>query len=170
MQGIYDEAKRVFGYRRNELRREQGDGQGNLDAEDFRFWIESRQSSSDSSEYRYIRRLEIRSRNAEALEKLDEVFGRMFDQVVLQTGEFGIDLDTIVAHFEEVKHQHGGELKDEAEKMSYTSPSGIKIQIDPSARRVRLIWRSKQLPSAIIADTQSIKFGLTGISSKLLNS
>jgi hypothetical protein len=52
--------------------------------------------------------------------------------------------------------------------MTYTTPAGLKIQIDTSAHRIRLIWRSKQLPSAILSDTRSIKFNLTGQSRLLL--
>ena len=152
LQGLYDEAKRVFGYRRDDLRREFGDGQGNLDAEAFRFWIESRQSDREPTEYRYTRRLEIRSDDPDDIEKLDEVFGRMFDQVVVHTSNFGIDLDQIVAHFKDIAEAYGGVLSDEAERMTYTTPAGLKIQIDTSAHRIRLIWRSKQLPSAILSD------------------
>jgi hypothetical protein len=107
-------------------------------------------------------------RATDDIEKLDEVFGRMFDQVVVHTSNFGIDLDQIVAHFEDIAEAYGGVLSDEAERMTYTTPAGLKIQIDTSAHRIRLIWRSKQLPSAILSDTRSIKFNLTGQSRLLL--
>jgi len=168
LQGLYDEAKRVFGYRRDDLSREFGDGQGNLDAEAFRFWIESRQSNREPTEYRYTRRLEIRSNDPDDIEKLDEVFGCMFDQVIVHTSNFGIDLDQIVAHFEDIAEAYGGVLLDEPERLTYTTPAGLKIQIDPSAHKITLIWPSKLLLSAILSDTRSIKFNLTGQSRLLL--
>src|SRR5665811_872872 len=129
---LYRAAKDIFRLSARDLPHESSDGAGNLDCAYFRFTIESHQHPKDSQRYVVVRRLKLREDWKEHAEQIDEVFGRMFDRVVVELETDDLDFDQLVEFFEGVEKSHGGDLDDDHKSrwITYTTDDGTSITID----------------------------------------
>lgn len=170
IQQLYESAKEVFQLKKKDTSRISDSGQGSLDTEYFRFWIESAQSKSDPSEYRVVRRLELRADANAHLEKFDDVFGRMFDRVVIEFEGVALEYDDLVDMLEEVAAQHGGKVKDEEnlEKVTYIGDDGTSFSVDFKNRRLTFFWNTKKGVPDILEKLKSFRLGLAAPSLLLI--
>ncbi len=162
IQQLYEQAKDIFKLRRKNTDRTSGGGQGSLDTEYFRFWIESHQSKNDPGEYALARRLELREEAAQHLDALGELFGPMFDRVVIQFEGVALDYDDLVDMLEDIVEQHGGEVKDDEnqEKVTYHGADGTSFMVDFKRRRLRIFWRVKKGVPDILEQLRGLRLGL----------
>jgi uncharacterized caspase-like protein len=170
IQELYEMTKAVFKLRRDDIPHSSGNGQGSLDTEFFRFSIDTRQDEDDPARYVIVKRLELRDTPDAHLEKIDEVFGRMFDEVVVDVDADALDFGDLVNLFEDIVEAHGGELKDEQHlsRLTYTATNGTRINIDTEHGRISLGGGGRQACSTLLARARQYRFGLTGLSRLML--
>jgi hypothetical protein len=170
IQELYETTKEVFKLRRNDIPHSSGNGQGSLDTEFFRFSIDAHQDNDNPDKYVIVKRLELRDAPDAHLEKIDEVFGSMFDEVVVDVDADALDFGDLVNLFEDIKAAHGGELKDEENlsRLTYTATNGTRINIDTEHGRISMGGGGRQACSALLARARQYRFGLTGQSRLML--
>ena len=170
IQELYEATKAAFKLRRADIPHTSGDGQGSLDTAFFRFWIETSQDDDDPARYVIVKRLELRDAPDAHLEKIDEVFGSMFDEVVVDVGANALDFGDLVNLFEDIVEVHGGELKDEQHlgRLTYKATNGTRINIDTEHGRISLGGGVSQVCSTLLARARQYRFGLTGQSRLML--
>jgi hypothetical protein len=170
IQQLYEATKAAFKLRRDDIPHSSGNGQGSLDTEFFRFSIDTHQDEDDPAKYVIVKRLELRDAPDAHLEKIDEVFGRMFDEVVVDVDADALDFGDLVNLFEDVVEAHGGELKDEENlsRLTYTATNGTRINIDTEHGRISLGGGGRQACSTLLARVREYRFGLTGQSRLML--
>lgn len=170
IQEFYERTKAVFKLRRDDIPHSSGNGEGSVDTEFFRFSIEAHQDNDDPAKYVIAKRLELRDAPDPHLEKIDEVFGRMFDEVVVEVDADALDFSDLVNLFEDIKEAHGGELRDEQNlsRLTYTATDGTRINIDTDHGRISLGGGGRQACSTLLARARQYRFGLTGQSRLML--
>jgi hypothetical protein len=170
IQQLYEATKAAFKLRRDDIPHSSGNGQGSLDTEFFRFSIDTHQDEDDPAKYVIVKRLELRDAPDAHLEKIDEVFGRMFDEVVVDVDADVLDFGDLVNLFEDIVEAHGGELKDEENlsRLTYTATNGTRINIDTEHGRLSLGGGGRQACSTLLARARQYRFGLTGRSRLML--
>jgi hypothetical protein len=169
---LYRQAKDTFGVAAKDLPHDSAEGQGNLDCDFFRFSIESRQDKNDPQRYVLIRRLELREGWEERQEQIDEVFGSMFERVVVEIDSDNLDFDELVEYFEGVEKAHGGNLDDnhKSRRITYTTDDGTRIRIDVRRGRLTLSGRGHCTCSELVGMARQYRFTLSGQSRLLLAS
>jgi hypothetical protein len=172
IQRLYEAVKSVFRLKRKDVSHEAQGGQGNLDTEFFRFSIETYQSESKPENYVITRRLELREGAEAYMDQIDRVFGRIFEQVVVEMDPDGLDYDELVEFFEGVEEAHGGDLKDEQaeEKITYTAADGTRVRIDLGKGQISLSGGGRHRCSDLLTRAQQYRFTLQGPSRLLLSS
>jgi Caspase domain len=170
IQERYQAIKTTFKLRSADVPHSSGDGQGSIDTQFFRFSIDTRQDDEDASQYVIVRKLELRDTPDPHLEKIDEVFGSMFEEVVIEVDAPSLDFDHIVSLFENVAEAHGGAVEDEQNsgRVTYRADDGTQIQIDTLQGRISLGGGVRQTSSRLLARARQYRFGLTGQSRLLL--
>ena len=170
VQELYEKIKSTFRLRRSGITQASGDGQGSIDIEALRFSIDVRQARSDPSEYRIRRQLELREDAAGIRDKIDEVFGAMFQSIVIEKAEISLDFDELVNLFEDIEANYGGHLKEEQNKgrVTYTGPDGTVLVFNVDSQRVKLRAAGTQKCSSLLARANNYRFGLTAASRLLL--
>lgn len=170
IQELYETTKAAFKLRRDDVPHSSGDGQGSLDTEFFRFSIDTRQDDDDPAKYVIVKRLELRDAPDAHLGKIDEVFGSMFDEVVVDVDADALDFDHLVNLFEDIVEAHGGVLKDEQNlsQLTYTATNGTRINIDTQHGRISLGGGGRQVCSTLLARARQYRLGLTGQSRLML--
>jgi hypothetical protein len=105
------------------------------------------------------------------IDQIDRVFGRIFEQVVVEVDPDGLDYDELVEFFEEVEARHGGKLQDEQAKkrMIYTASDGTRVSIDVGEGRLSLSGRGRQRCSELLGLARQYRFTLEGPSRLLLS-
>ena len=124
----YKEAKRVLRLRRDDI----GTGDDTLDTDNFRFWIEVRQTPDDPAEIQIMRCLSVRNDSEEKLQDIDEIFGITFDRVVCRIRGRGPDFDSVVRRLEDVEMEYGGTLEESERKqqVTYCFPEKGRLEFD----------------------------------------
>lgn len=163
LQALYDKAKAAFGLRRRDVGKTSGGGQGNIDTTQFRFTLATRQNPDDPGEYQIIRQLELREGGDPQLAKLDQVFGWIFDRVVIEAEGFAKDYDELVDLFEDVQAAHGGTLRDEEhlQRITYAAQDGVEIRLDVGECRVEISAGGRQRCSELIGRVRGYRLGLS---------
>ena len=117
-----------------------------------------------------MRRLELREGAETRQDAIDEVFGTIFDKVVVEIDAADLDFEQLVEFFEDVEEAHGGELKDEEHlsRLTYTAPDSTRIRIEIEGGRISLSGGGRQDCSTLLARARKYRFGLTGPSRLLL--
>lgn len=169
---LYREAKDILDLSAKDLPQESGGGQGNLDCHFFRFTIESYQDPSDPEQYVVVRQLQLREGWEERQEQIDEVFGNMFDRVVVEVETDKLDFDDLVEFFESVERTHGGYLKDEhkSRRITYKTDDGVTIEIDLGYGTLTLMRRGSRTCSELVETARQYRFTLNAPSRLLLAS
>lgn len=128
IQDLYNSTKDILRLRRDDI--ETGDG--TFDTEFFRFWIDVQQNPVDPSEVQIIRCLTVREGSEETLEKIDEIFGGIFDRYVCCIEGRGPDFDTVVRRLEDAEREHGGRLVESEKRqlVTYYMPDGGRLEFD----------------------------------------
>ncbi|TPG52572.1 caspase family protein [Sphingomonas glacialis] len=163
MQSTYQHVREAFGLRRRDVSREDDDGQGSISTDVFRFSIETDQDRSDPAGYVLIRRLELREGGEAHLEKIDEVFGNMFDRiVVLQRGD-PPDFDALVEQLEDIADDAGGTVTDDQVRgrVEYHAPDDTTLTFDTERNTIRLQGGGRQDCSTLLERARRFHFGLT---------
>ena len=170
IQDLYDDVKSAFELKRRDISQESGDGQGNLDVVTFRFSVDVRQNRSVPSEYVILRRLELREGAAAYQEQIDDVFGAMFDRIVVEGNGMSLGFDALVDIFEDIQAAHGGTLKEEQhrDRVTYTAADGTQLIFDVGRQRISLSGGGRQRCSALLGRAHRYRFGLSGPSQLLL--
>jgi uncharacterized caspase-like protein len=170
IQQLYEATKAAFKLKRSDVPHSSGDGQGSIDTEFFRFSIDARQDDGDPANYVIVKRLELRDAPDGHIEKIDEVFGSMFDEIVVDVEARALDFDQLVDLFEDIAKEHGGELKDEqrVSELIYTAVNGTRITINTARGRITLGTPGRQSCSILLERARQYRFGLTGQSRLML--
>jgi hypothetical protein len=170
IQRLYETTKAAFKLRRDDVPHSSGDGQGSFDTQFFRFSIDTRQDDADPAKYVIVRRLELRNAPDAHIEKIDEVFGNIFDEIVFEVDADALDFGDLVNLFEDIVQGHGGVLKDEQNlsHLTYTATNGTRIKIDTEHGRISLGGGRSQACSTLLARARQYRFGLTGRSRLML--
>ncbi|MBU0792001.1 MAG: caspase family protein, partial [Gammaproteobacteria bacterium] len=161
MQGYYDLVKETFGLRRRELSREDDLGQASLSTDNFRFTINAEQHESDPASYVIIRQLEIRDGGEAHLAKIDEIFGDVFDRIVVRKRGDPLDFDELVEKLEDIVEAQGGTTRDEParSRVYYVGPDNTVLTFDTEKNWVRLSTSSKRECADLLARAQQYRFG-----------
>ena len=164
IQRLYDGIKRIFELRRRQIRRENGNGQGSLDTEFFRFSIDTRQDRSEPTHYEIVRSLELRGNPMERQTEIDQVFGRMFDKTVVEVDSNALNYYELVDLFENIEQRYGGNLSDNEnrEQITYDAPSGICIRIDAERGRIIMSGGGRKICSDRLVQARQYRFSLSG--------
>ncbi len=171
MQGYYDDVKDVFGMKRREISREDDVGQASLSTDYFRFSISAEQDASDPAGYVILRRLELREGGEAKLEEIDQVFGEMFNRLVVHRRGDPLDFDDLVDLLEDLVDTRGGSTRDEPARgrAYYTGPDGTTLTFDTEENWVRLSGGARRQDlRALLTRAHPYGFGST-IRSPLLN-
>lgn len=161
VQELYKDIKRVFGLRRNDIQRENNNGQASFDTDHFRYSIQSGQDPNDPEDYLIARRLEFRDGAEAEIDRLDELFGAAFDRIVVKFDRLAFDFDELVDFFEDVQDEHGGDLEENQDKqvVTYTPVGGPKIEFNLAKMRLRISGPRNQTPSALMGLARKVSIG-----------
>ncbi len=161
MQGYYDHVKEVFGLKRRDLARDDDIGQASLSTDYFRFSINAEQDDSDPSGYVIIRQLELREGGEAKLADIDDVFGSMFDGIVVQKGGDPLDFDDLVDKLEDVADAQGGTTRDEPARgrAYYFGTDNTVLTFDTEENSVRLSARGKKDCAELLRRALEYRFG-----------
>ena len=170
IQGLYHKVKSAFELKRRDISQASGNGQGSLDTLAFRFSIDVRQNRSDSSAYVVIRRLQFREGAATYQEQIDDVFGAMFDRIVVEASGVTLDFGDLVDTFEDIEAAHGGILKEDEsrDRVTYTTRDGTQLRFDIGRRQFSLGGGGRQKCSELLGRAHRFRFTLSGPSRLLL--
>lgn len=171
IQDLYDATKEAFGFRRKAMDQESEGGQGRLDTDLFRFQIETRQNPDDPSEYTITKRLELREGAEGRLEELDELFGAIFERIVVETERLKLSYDDVVDKFEDIKEAYGGQLKEDQarQQVKFTFAGGPTVCVDLARHRfVVLAPAGRQAPSGLLKAARKIHIGSSNPNQRLL--
>ena len=170
IQGLYHNVKSAFQLKWRDIPQASDNGQGSIDTVAFRFSIDVRQNRSDSSEYVVIRRLELREGAATYQEQIDDVFGAMFDRIVVEGNGVNLDFGDLVDTFEHIEAVYGGKLKEETsrDRVTYTAPDGTHLRFDVGRQQISLGGGGRQKCSALLGRAHRFRFTLSAPSRLLL--
>lgn len=171
IQELYDATKAAFGFRRKAMDQESEGGQGRLDTDLFRFRIETRQNPEDPSEYSITKRLELREGAEGRLEELDDLFGAIFERIVVETQRLKLSFDDIVEKFEDIEEAYGGQLKEDLanQQVTFTFAGGPTVCVDLANHRfVVLAPAGRQAPSGLLKAARKIHIGSSSPDQRLL--
>lgn len=113
LQDLYDRVRSELKVRRRDLRKEDDNGSGELDAHAFRFFIETGQNPEEPSEFIIRRRLELRHGWSDQRETIESLFGSDFSLLVVEFDQVKESFDDIVSALEDIAEHHGGEVSDD---------------------------------------------------------
>lgn len=170
--GLYREAKKTLNLSARNLAMDSGDGDGNLDCSYFRFSIEGQQDPDDAGQYLIVRRLELREGWEDREDEIDDLFGSIFDSLVVEIDSDGMKFDTLVELFEGIESAHGGNLDEDrrSKRIEYAAADGTRITIDVDAGRLALSKPSTSSCSELVDIARQYRFTLDGPSRLLLAS
>jgi hypothetical protein len=170
--GLYKEAKKTLNLSARNLAMDSGDGDGNLDCTFFRYSIEGRQDPEDAGQYLLVRRLELREGWEDREEEIDNLFGTIFDSLVVEIDADGLNFDTLVELFEGIESAHGGNLDEDrrSKRIEYAAADGTRIMIDVGEGRLALSKPSTSSCSELVDIARQYRFTLDGPSRLLLAS
>jgi hypothetical protein len=170
--GLYREAKKTLNLSARNLAMDSGDGDGNLDCSYFRFSIEGQQDPDDAGQYLIVRRLELREGWEDREDEIDDLFGSIFDSLVVEIDSDGMKFDTLVELFEGIESAHGGNLDEDrrSKRIEYAAADGTRITIDVGAGRLALSKPSTSSCSELVDIARQYRFTLDGPSRLLLAS
>ncbi|SDJ30228.1 hypothetical protein SAMN05216338_104550 [Bradyrhizobium sp. Rc2d] len=170
--GLYREAKKTLKMSARELVMDSGDGDGNLDCSYFRFSIEGQQDPDDASQYVIVRRLELREGWEDREKEIDDLFGSIFDSLVVEIDSRSLKFDALVELFERIESTHGGNLDEDrrSKRIEYAAADGARITIDVGEGRLALSKRNTSSCSELVDIARQYRFTLDGPSRLLLAS
>jgi len=153
----YNAAKKTFKLRRDDI----GTGDDTLDTEYFRFWINVRQTPDDPSEIQIERGLTVRVGDTETFEKIDEIFGDLFDSFICKLGFKSPDYDSVVRALEDVEITYGGQLEESErqKRVTYFMDEGNSLTVDLNDKRVSLCCPRKSSFLSILDMAQNVRLG-----------
>jgi len=142
LQDLYDRARSELNARRRDLRKEDDNGAGELDAPAFRFFIDTGQNPDEPSEFIIRRRLEFRQGWSDQRGVIESLFGCDFSLLVVEFDRMEESFDDIVSALEDIEEHHGGEVRDDDRKqrVSYTR-DGSTFTFDLKRRRLEMSFR-----------------------------
>lgn len=142
LQELYDRARSELGARRRDLRKEEDNGSGELDASAFRFFIEASQNPDEPSEFIIRRRLELRQGWLDQRDSIETLFGSDFSLLVVEFDKLEESFDDIVSALEDIEENHGGEVHDDDRQQRVTySRDGATFTFDLKRRRLEMSFR-----------------------------
>lgn len=167
---LYGDAKKALKLSSRELVMDSSDGGGNLDCSYFRFSIEGQQDPGDASQYLIVRRLELREGWEDREEEIDELFGSIFDGLVVEIDGVGMDFDKLVELFEGIESAYGGELNEDrrTKRIMYFAADRACIAIDVSEGRLTLSKPGSSSCSELVDIARQYRFTLNGPSRLLI--
>ena len=170
IQEHYVAVKQLFGLRRKDIASESAEGQGSIDTSFFRYSVNTSQIKSDPGRYKIVRRLSVRADPSQYMDKIDELFGPVFTDIVVKIDANELDYDTLVDTFEDMELQSLGVLNEhpDAMRMTFSSDHGMRISIDLGRGRISLTTGKASLPSNLLSKARSYRFGLSQNSNLLL--
>jgi len=171
IQELYNATKQAFRFRRKAIDQESEGGQGRLDTDLFRFQIETRQNPEDPSEYTITKRLELREGAEGRIEELDDLFGAIFERIVVETQRLKLSFDDVVEKFEDIQEAYGGELKEDqaSQQVTFTFAGGPTVCVDLANHRlVVLAPAGRQAPSGLLKAARKIHIGSSSPEQRLL--
>lgn len=160
---VYDGTKSVFGLRRKQINKTIGVGEGGIDTDFFRFQIDIAQDQDDADHYVVRRRLQLREAGLPEIERIDQIFGAVFEEVVVETSSLGHSFENLVEILEDIQDAHGGELdeEDHLERITYTARDGTRLTFDLAKDTVSLGGHGKQSCASLVEHAHRFAFGLT---------
>jgi hypothetical protein len=170
--GFYRAAKRALGLSAKDLNSDSGGGDGGLDCAYFRFQIEGQQDPEDANQYIISKRLELREGWEEREDEIDDIFGSIFDCLVVEFVSRDLKYEDLVEFFEQIERTHGGDLDDEPRTrcINYRTEDGTRIVIDMGNGRLTIAGVGSRSCSELVAAARQYRFTLNGPSQLLLPS
>lgn len=171
IQELYDATKEAFGFRRKAIDQQSEGGQGRLDTDLFRFQIETRQNPDDPSEYIISKRLELREGAEGRVEELDDLFGAIFERIVVETQRLKLSFDDVVEKFEDIEEAYGGQMKEDQanQQVTFSFAGGPTVCVDLANHRfVVLAPKGRQAPSGLLKAARKIHIGSSSPEQRLL--
>ena len=161
LQELYQNARVALGARRKDLRKEEEFGGGELDTPAFRYIVESGQNPQDPAEYYIKRRLELRQGWPTHRAAINELFGSVFDQLVVEFESLDHTFDDLVERLEDIKDEQGGEVNDDDRRQRVTySREDVTFTFDLRKRQLTIsLGQSGAL--LLIDAAQRLQLGIT---------
>jgi len=145
IQGVYEEAKTVFGLKKVDLNHDTILEGGYVYCDYFRYDVEVDLDEADLSKARIVRTLKILVSRKDLPAKFNDIFPIYLDELIIPI-EGAVDFDDIVNKFENLADAQGGSVTDNQAKetMEYITPNGTSITIDVKKRELILTHYSPQ--------------------------
>jgi Caspase domain len=135
LQTLYQNTLDVLDLKRKDLRK----GGDTVDAQAFRYIVETGQNPEDPSEYYITRRLELRQGWTAHREALDELFSDEFQQLVVEFDSMDDSFDALVDRLEDIADASGGEVYDDDRHQRVTySHEGASFTFDLKKSRLEI--------------------------------
>ncbi|WP_321966880.1 caspase family protein [Burkholderia cepacia] len=139
LQELYETSRKALNARRKDVRKAEDSGGGDLDTAAFRYSVETGQNPDDSSEYIVRRRLELRQGWDEHRAAIDEIFGTMFDCLVVEFERMDDTFDDLVEKLEDIQENQGGDVHDDdRSKRATYQRDGVTFTFDLKRRRLEI--------------------------------
>lgn len=167
---VYDSAKGILKLKKKDIDRYTSDGEGRVETEYFRYFIDVGQNPDDSTEALETRRLIIRVALSKLPEDFDDIFPVYLDEIVIPiSGD--LDFDNLVDRFENLEDKIGGRLSEDEDGgiIEYCTEDGsMRIIIQTDGKELIIHPRGQRGCLALIEQAEAGLRQITGVKRKLL--